>query len=137
MRVIVPTVYRSPALVIAAAVLLCAWCNAAMGQTYRAARHGGNYMHNYYLPPAPSSTPWAPAWTPDGGEIVVAMSGSILVGRSGDRERARTDLQPEVPFLAPCVARRRVDHLYRGRRRKNDSTRGPQHRDGRIACAHR
>ena len=32
---------------------------------YPAARHGGNYMHNYYFPPAPSSTPWAPAWSPD------------------------------------------------------------------------
>jgi hypothetical protein len=34
-------------------------------------------MHNYYLPPAPSSTPWAPAWSPDGAWIAVAMSGSI------------------------------------------------------------
>jgi len=33
---------------------------------YPAARHGGNYMHNYYFPPAPSSTPWAPTWSPDG-----------------------------------------------------------------------
>ena len=44
---------------------------------YPAARHGGNYMHNFYLPPAPSSTPWAPAWSPDGSRIAVAMSGSI------------------------------------------------------------
>ena len=28
---------------------------------YPSARHGGNYMRNYYLPPAPSSTPWAQA----------------------------------------------------------------------------
>ena len=34
-------------------------------------------MHNYYLPPAPSSTPWAPSWSPDGKSIAVAMSGSI------------------------------------------------------------
>ena len=27
------------------------------GRSYPAARHGGNYMHNYYFPPAPSSTP--------------------------------------------------------------------------------
>ncbi len=45
--------------------------------SYPAARHGGNYMHNYYFPPAPSSTPWAPAWSPDGESIAVAMSGSI------------------------------------------------------------
>ena len=46
-------------------------------RTYPTARTGGNYMHNYYLPPAPSSTPWAPAWSPDGNWIAVAMSGSI------------------------------------------------------------
>ncbi|MFQ5740428.1 MAG: CehA/McbA family metallohydrolase [Acidobacteriota bacterium] len=44
---------------------------------YPSARHGGNYMHNYYLPPAPSSTPWAPCWSPDGRWIAVAMNGSI------------------------------------------------------------
>jgi TolB protein len=44
---------------------------------YPSARHGGNYMHNFYLPPAPSSTPWAPDWSPDGKWIAVAMSGSI------------------------------------------------------------
>ncbi len=44
---------------------------------YAAARHGGNYMHNYYLPPAPSSTPWAPAWSPQGDVIAVALAGSI------------------------------------------------------------
>jgi hypothetical protein len=44
---------------------------------YPGARHGGNYMFNYYLPPAPSSTPWAPAWAPDGRSLAVAMSGII------------------------------------------------------------
>jgi TolB protein len=44
---------------------------------YPNARTGDNYMHNYYLPPAPSSTPWAPSWSPDGKTIAVAMSGSI------------------------------------------------------------
>ena len=34
-------------------------------------------MHNFYFPPAPSSTPWAPDWSPDGEWIAVAMSGSI------------------------------------------------------------
>ncbi len=47
------------------------------GQAYAAARHGGNYMHNYYFPPAPSSTPWAPTWSPDGNAVAIAMSGSI------------------------------------------------------------
>lgn len=44
---------------------------------YPAVKHGGNYMHNFYFPPAPSSTPWAPDWSPDGESIAVAMSGSI------------------------------------------------------------
>src|SRR5687767_14403847 len=46
-------------------------------RTYPSARTGGNYMHAYYLPPAPSSTPWAPSWSPDGKSIAVGMSGSI------------------------------------------------------------
>ena len=53
---------------------------AVIGQeqrTYPTARTGGNYMHAYYIPPAPSSTPWAPSWSPDGKAIAVAMSGSI------------------------------------------------------------
>ena len=44
---------------------------------YPWARHGNNYMHNFYLPPAPSSTPWAPAWSPSGAAIAVGMGGSI------------------------------------------------------------
>ena len=58
------------------------------GRTYPSARHGGNYMHNYYLPPAPSSTPWAPSWSPDGRWIAVAMSGSIW---KVDPETGRAD----------------------------------------------
>src|SRR5213594_4951180 len=44
---------------------------------YPAARTGGSYMFNYYLPPAGSSTPWWPSWSPDGKWIAVAMYGSI------------------------------------------------------------
>ncbi len=44
---------------------------------YPAARSGGNYMHNFYFPPAPSATPWAPAWSPDSQALAVAMQGSI------------------------------------------------------------
>ncbi len=44
---------------------------------YPSAAQGGNYMRNFYFPPAPSSTPWAPCWSPDGGWIAVGMSGSI------------------------------------------------------------
>lgn len=65
----------------------CLWillaASAALAQpgdsAYPAARSGGggNYMFNYYMPPAPSSTPWAPAWSPDGKSIAVSMQGSI------------------------------------------------------------
>jgi Tol biopolymer transport system component len=34
-------------------------------------------MFNYYLPPAPSTTPWAPCWSPDGKWVAVGMHGSI------------------------------------------------------------
>ncbi len=68
-----------PALFLTAALLAAGQSPLAenVAGSYPAARHGGNYMHNYYFPPAPSSTPWAPAWSPDGERIAVAMSGSI------------------------------------------------------------
>lgn len=52
-------------------------CAPLLAAVYPAAREGGQYMHNYYIPPAPSSTPWAPAWSPDGKSIAVGMQGSI------------------------------------------------------------
>ena len=45
--------------------------------SYPAARMGGNYMHNFYLPPAVNSAPWAPSWSPDGESVAVSMHGSI------------------------------------------------------------
>jgi dipeptidyl aminopeptidase/acylaminoacyl peptidase len=50
---------------------------------FPAAKTGGNYMHNYYLPP-PSSTPYWPAWSPSGEEIAFSMQGSIWKIRPGD-----------------------------------------------------
>ena len=44
---------------------------------YPASKQGDSYMWNYYFPLSPSSTPWAPAWAPDGKSIAVAMQGSI------------------------------------------------------------
>ena len=49
----------------------------APAKGYPAAKSGGNYMHNFYIPPATGSSPWAPDWHPDGTSIAVAMSGSI------------------------------------------------------------
>jgi TolB protein len=66
-------------------VLVLVAVPAADAQVYPAARTGGNYMHNYYLPPAASSTPWWPSWTPDGKRVAFAMDGSlwtIAVGSS-------------------------------------------------------
>src|SRR5687767_12026997 len=64
---------------IAVVVLLVVVAQIALGQKtiYAAAKDGGNYMHNYYLPPAPSSYPWSPAWSPDGKQIAVSLLGSI------------------------------------------------------------
>ena len=45
--------------------------------SYPAAKMGGNYMHNFYLPPAVNSSPWAPEWAPDGQSLVASMHGSI------------------------------------------------------------
>jgi TolB protein len=57
---------------------------SAQGRFYPSARSGGNYMHNFYFPPSPSSTPWAPDWSPDGEWIAVAMQGSIWKLRPED-----------------------------------------------------
>ncbi len=43
---------------------------------YPGARSGGDYMHNYYLPPV-ASTPWRPCFSPDGGSIAFSMAGAI------------------------------------------------------------
>lgn len=62
-------------------VALLALTTSVFGQwnrrPYQASRYGGNYLHAYLIPPAPSSTPWAPAWSPDGRALAVAISGSI------------------------------------------------------------
>ena len=58
-------------------MLLLSDALVAQSGVYPAARSGGNYMVNFYFPPSPSSTPWAPAWSPDGQWLAVAMQGSI------------------------------------------------------------
>jgi hypothetical protein len=44
---------------------------------YPAVRQGGLYMFNYYFPPAPAGTPWAPSWAPDDKWIAARMEGSL------------------------------------------------------------
>ncbi len=68
---------RRVLLLLAAAIVLASGGFTQPTDSYPASRQGGNYMHNFYFPPAPSSTPWAPDWSPDGKWIAVAMSGSI------------------------------------------------------------
>ena len=63
-----------PRLALVALVVITAATHlGAQADRYPSSRHGGNYMFNFYFPPAPSSTPWAP----DGESIAVAMAGSI------------------------------------------------------------
>lgn len=50
----------------------CSEAAPAYRPTYPSVKHGGHYLFNYYFPPAPSSTPWAPCWSPDGKWIAVA-----------------------------------------------------------------
>ena len=59
------------------AALLLAAAPLAAQRAYPAASHGGNYMHNFHFPPAPSSSPWYPEWHPGGERVAVAMSGSL------------------------------------------------------------
>ena len=60
-----------------ALLLLLLGSTLAWAQAYPNARTGGNYMHNYLLPPAASSTPWWPTWSPDGQWVAFAMDGTL------------------------------------------------------------
>ncbi|MDA0927924.1 MAG: CehA/McbA family metallohydrolase [Proteobacteria bacterium] len=73
-RAIFHPVYQLVAVLL---MLACSGSTLAQTGTYPGALSGGNYMHNFYFPPAPSSTPWAPDWSPDGEWIAIAMQGSI------------------------------------------------------------
>jgi Tol biopolymer transport system component len=80
---------------------LCALCCAivtAQESMYRPAKEGGTYMFNYYFPPAPSSTPWWPAWAPDGKSIAIAMQGSLW--RVDPATGAATELVTSRKYLS-------------------------------------
>ena len=76
---------------------------------YPDAKTGDNYMHNFYFPPAVTSTPWWPEWSPDGKWIAVAMSGSIwkvdpATGRAdeltaGPTYHSSPDISPDGKWL--------------------------------------
>ena len=57
----------------------------------------GQYTYNYYFPPAPGTTPWAPAWSPDGKLITVGMQGSLW------------NVDPATGFAAEIVYDRRYN----------------------------
>ena len=118
-------------------LLLVAHLAGQGDRTYPAARQGGNYMHNYYFAPAPSSTPWAPAWSPDGTSLAVAMSGSIWTIDRRIGQRARAHLQPQVPLDARLVARRALDCVRRRRWRRHDPAGDRERRDRREPRADR
>lgn len=69
--------------VLLVSLAVTAW---SQGAFYPASKHGGNYMYNFYIPPAPSSSPWSPDWSPDGKHLAVSMQGSIWTvdPRTGD-----------------------------------------------------
>src|SRR5215472_104257 len=40
------------------------------------AGYATGYMYSYYVPPA-ASTPWRPAWSPDGRTLAFSMAGAL------------------------------------------------------------
>ena len=58
--------------------------NKELKRPYPSAKTGGNYMHNYYLPPAGTSSPWWPSWSPDGRWLAYSMQGSLWKSRIGE-----------------------------------------------------
>ena len=114
-------------------VALLVTAHTAHAQVYPAAKTGGNYMHNYYLPPAASSTPWWPSWAPDGKRIAFAMDGSIwTIDVGGNVARELVYSAREYPVVARVLARRPVARLHRRRRRQEHQPARAQPGDRRL-----
>ena len=67
-------------------------------------------MFNFYLPPAPSTTPWAPSWSPDGKWLAVAMHGSIWKVDPENGEASELTYDKRY-HSSPDCSRRPVDRL--------------------------
>ena len=83
-------------------VLIPALPSVALAQVYANAKSGGNYMQNYYLPPAASSTPWWPSWSPDGQWLAFAMDGSLwrMKVANGRADGVAEELLRESTYLS-------------------------------------
>ena len=64
------------------ALVLILLAAGAVAQMQRG-RFASGYMYSYYVPQS-ASTPWRPAWSPDGTQIAFSMSGSLWKIRPGD-----------------------------------------------------
>src|SRR6185295_19599812 len=85
-----------------ALLLIASFPLSSAAQVYPNAKSGGNYMQNYYLPPAASSTPWWPTWAPDGQAIVFAMDGSLWRMRvnNGRADGSAEEILRECTYLS-------------------------------------
>jgi TolB protein len=87
----------------AALLVLCAigYAGAQARRPYAAIGYGGNYLHNYLIPPAPSATPFAPTWSPDGREVAFSLHGSIWI-TSADGGEAREVVSGSKYYSSPA-----------------------------------
>lgn len=95
---------RVVSIMLVAVALLASVASAGQNVSYPSVKQGGFYTHNYYFGPAPSSTPWAPAWSPDGSQLAVAMSGSIWIvdpGTGHARELTYSRKYHSMPAWSP------------------------------------